>query len=174
VLKLAGVGGALVAGGGWAYHWLWRLTPPGPGLVLFSTDELELAEAVGEAFFPGPPVSPLSAKEIALARFADSYVGGMYESEHRLFKLLFRVLDLNALFTHARHFPALAVAQRKSLLDAWWHSRLATRRAGYQSLRYVFSMGYFEDHRVRKALGLRFGCDLSSRFPEMFGEEGAR
>jgi hypothetical protein len=37
----------------------------------------------------------------------------------------------------------------------------------------MFSLGYFEDLRVRKAAGLRFGCDLSSRFPELYEDGGA-
>lgn len=174
VLKLAGLGGAIVTGGAWAYQAIWRITSPGPGLAFFTTEELAIAEAIGDTFFPGPPVSPLPAREVGVARFVDGYVAGMFEAEHRLFKLLFRVLDLNAVFRYGRGFVNLPHGHRHALLHAWWTSRLATRRAGYQSLRYVFAMGYFESFKVRRALGVRFGCDLSGRFPELLGAAGAR
>ncbi len=171
VLKATGVGGALLAFGGWAFNTFWRLGAPAPGKQCFSADELQVADAVGEAFFPGPPHTPYSAAAVKLTDFVDAHVAGMYEDNQRLFKVLFRALNLLSVLSHGARYVNLPLADRQAVLQAWHDSSLAARRAGYSSLRLVFGLGYLEEPRVRRALGLRFGCDLSARFPELSVEE---
>jgi hypothetical protein len=163
VLKAAGVGGLLLGGGTLFYEAVWKPSPPGPGRVCLSEYEFEVCQKLGETFFPGMPVSPLTAAEVQLAEFADSYIGGMYEKEQRLFKLLLKAFNLQPIFTQGRTFVGLPLEQRQMVLNDWAESKMSARKAGYQSLRFVLSMGYFEDLRVRKALGLRFGCPLPER-----------
>lgn len=163
LLGAFGVGGLFVAGGAWLYHALWKLGPPAPGLVCLDRDELAVSDAIAEAFFPGPPRSPLTASEVSLSAFADRYLGGLYEDNIRLFKLLFRAVNLSPVLTHGRSFCRLAPAERARVLEGWAQSELSTRRAGYASLRFVYSLGYFESPRVREALGLSHGCHLSGR-----------
>jgi hypothetical protein len=173
LLKLSGVGGAVVLGGVWLYRTLWRLGPPAPGLQCLTASEFTTASAVGEAFFPGPPDVPFSAAEVKLTEFVDGFVGGQYEDNQRLFKVLLRALETWPLPTHGRGFSQLPLGERQAVLAAFHDSRLVIRQAAYMSMRYMFSLGYFEDLRVRKAAGLRFGCDLSSRFPELYEDGGA-
>jgi hypothetical protein len=172
VLKLTGVGGVVLLAGGWLYRALWRLGPPAPGLTCLTTSELATAAAVGEAFFPGPPDVPFSAADVKLAEFVDGFVGGQYEDNQRLFKVLLRTLEAWPLPTAGRGFSKLPLGERQAVLAAFHDSKLMVRQAAYMSLRYMFSLGYFEDLRVRKAAGLRFGCDLSSRFPELAEDGG--
>lgn len=163
LIKLAGASGLCFAGGAWLYQAFWKLGPPAPGRVCLNADEMAICEKAAEAFFPGPPASPLSASEVNLSQFLDAYLGGLYEDNIRLFKLLFRAVDLSPLLSHGRSFCKLPLEQRIEVLGDWAESTLLARRAGYESLRFFCSLGYFEDPRVQKALGLSLGCDLSGR-----------
>lgn len=170
VLKLAGFGGATLAFGGWAYGALWRMGTPAAGKVILTADEFAIVEAIADAFFPGKPLSPLPAHEVKLADFVDDYLGNtMYEQQQRLYKLVFRALDVHALFRHRVGFAKATLPDRQGLLADWWLGS-STRRAAYQSVRWLFAMGYFEDFKVRRALGINFGCDLSERFPQLLGK----
>ncbi|MGQ0508416.1 MAG: gluconate 2-dehydrogenase subunit 3 family protein [Myxococcaceae bacterium] len=159
-LRAGGIGGGVFVLGAWAYRTFWRLGSPARGRQCLNDEEAVVADAVGEAFFPGKPEVPFSAAEVQLTDFVDGHVGGMYEDNQRLFKVLFRALNIFAFFSHGKSFARLTLAQRQAALDGWRFSALAARRAGYQSLRLVFGLGYFEDVRVRRALGFRWGCDL--------------
>lgn len=165
LLKLGGAAGALLAAGGWAYRAVLWSAPPGPGLSVLSTEELGIADAIGEAFFPGPPQSPLAAREVGLGRFIDRYLSELYEDQRDLFRLVLRLLEAAPAFGSGRGFSRLAVPARQEVLAAWSRSRLLYKRVAYQSLRFAFSMGYFEDGRVRQALGLRFGCAAAESGP---------
>jgi hypothetical protein len=167
LLKATGVGGAIALFSGWVFSTFWRLGVPGPGRQCLSEEEAQVADAVGEAFFPGKPLTPFSAAEVQLTDFVDTHLAGMYEDNQRLFKVLFRALNLLAVFSYRTRYVNLPLADRQEVLERWRLSSLAARRAGYQSLRLVFGLGFLEDVRVRRALGLRFGCDLSARFPEL-------
>ena len=105
----------------------------------------------------------MSAAEVQLPEFADGYIGGMYEKEQRLFKLLLKAFNLQPVLSEGRTFVALPLEKRQRVLGDWAESKMSARKAGYQSLRFVLSLGYFEDLRVRKALGIRFGCPLPER-----------
>lgn len=166
LLKLGGAAGALLAAGGWAYRaFLWS-APPGPGLEVLSTEELGIADAIAEAFFPGPPQTPLSAREVGLGRFIDRYLAELYEDQRDLFRLVLRLLEAAPALGSGHGFSRLAVPARQEVLAAWQRSRLLYKRVAYQTLRFAFAMGYFEDGRVRNALGLRIGCAAAERVPE--------
>jgi hypothetical protein len=166
---VAGLGGLGLLAGTWIYRTFWRLGPAAPGRVCLTEGELATAAAVGEAFFPGPPDVPYSAAEVKLAEFVDQFIGGQYEDNQRLFKVLLRALEQWPRAQEGTAFSDLTVAQRKAVLSEFQHSRWMVRRAAYTSMRYMFSLGYFEDLRVRRAAGFNFGCDLSGRFPEQTG-----
>lgn len=163
LLKLAGVGGLLLAGGGWVYGTLRGFGPPKAGLRVFDRIEADVVEALCEAVFPGPPHSPYSAAEVRLPEFVDLYVSGLYDDTQTLFRMLVRTLNLSTFVTHARTFQWLSLEKRQRVLQEWATSELRVRRAGYQSLSFALRMGFYEDERVRAALGLTTGCDLSSQ-----------
>lgn len=166
VLKVAGAGGVVLLGGAWLYRTFWRRESPGPGLLCLTQDEFAFCEAVGEAFFPGPPRSPFSAKELDLGHFADRYVNDLYPDKHRLFKVLVRTMNAWPVLRHKATFVHLPLDVRRRVLESWERSPTLLQRASHQTLRILFSVGFFEDLRVRKALNLQFGRDLSKLFPE--------
>jgi hypothetical protein len=165
LFKALGFGGLALAGGAWIYKTLWKLGPPAPGRVCLTRDEMAINEKLAEAFFPGPPEVPFSAEEIDLPAFVDRYIGGLYDDNIRLFKLLFRAINLAPVLSYGRSFYWLPLAKRREVLEEWDSSDVLARRAGYASLRFVYGLGYFEDDRVREKVGLKFGCALEGRAP---------
>jgi gluconate 2-dehydrogenase subunit 3-like protein len=172
LLKVTGVSGLALLAGSWLYRTFWRLGAPAPGCVCFTPEELLVAGAIAEVFFPGPPQVPYSAAEVKLAEFADAFVGGQYEDNQHLIKLVLRTVERWPVLRSGRRFSQLALADRKIVLDDFRDSGWMVKGAAYESLRYLFSLGYFEDMRVRRAAGLKFGCDLSSRFPPLPEDRG--
>lgn len=165
LLKVAGVGGAALLLGAWAWRTLRGFGPPGKGLRAFDESEWQTVVAYTEAMFPGPPDWPLSAKDARVAEFVDLWVAALYEDTQQLFRMLVRTLALSTLVSHGRAFRFLTVAERRAVLDQWAESDLRVRRAGYQSLSFPAHLGYLEDERVRAAEGLELGCDLSAFGP---------
>lgn len=156
------MGGALLAGGGAVLHALRGFGAPKEGLRVFDFIEASVVEALCEARFPGPPDCPYTSAEVKLPEFVDLYVSGLYEDTQQLFRMLIRTLNVSTVLSHGRTFRYLSVAQRREALGEWATSELRVRRAGYQSLSFAVNMGYYEDERVRAALGLTTGCDLSA------------
>ncbi len=153
---------SLVALGGIAYRVLFARGRPAPGNRSLTEEEMKTAEAVAETFFPGPPRVPVSARDADVPAFVDGYVADLPEDRARLFKLLLRTLEWSTLPTHGSRFTGLPVQERRAVLDGWNASRLYPRRTAYRSLRLACAMGYFENDRVREAVGWRLGC-LPSR-----------
>lgn len=162
LLKVAGVGGLLLAGGGALLHALRGFGAPRAGLRVFDFIEASVVDAICEARFPGPPDCPYSAAEVRLTEFVDLYVSGLYEDTQQLFRMLIRTLNLSTVLSYGRTFRYLSLADRRAALQDWATSELRVRRAGAQSISFAVHMGYYEDDRVRAALGLTTGCDLSA------------
>lgn len=158
LLQVAGAGGLLLLGGGWLFRALRGFGPPAPGLTCFDEGELAIVEHVAEAFFPGPPQMPVSWRDAEVAAFADAHVSGFHAETAQLFRTLLRAINLAPVLSYGHTFCALPLAQRRAVLEDWRKSRFVVRRSGYQSLRFLCAMGYFEHPRVRAALGLRLGC----------------
>jgi hypothetical protein len=163
MLRIGGLSGLALLGGGALLKVSRTLSTPGPGMLCLTADEYAIVEKIGEAFFPGPPHSPLSALEVGLADFVDHYVSGLYTDNGGFFRLAFRAVNVDPVLSRGKSFYWLPLDERRQVLEEWASSNTMLRRGGYQSLRFLFSMGYFEDDRVRSALGFRFGCDLSGR-----------
>jgi hypothetical protein len=161
LLKWGIAGTAMLGGGTWVYRTVGRFGPPAPGMLVFDENELAVLEATCDAFFPGPPDSPLSAAEAGTAKFVDRYVGGLYPDNQMLFRAFMRTLNLSTVLTHGRAFRWLSNADRFEVLEGWAKSSLYVRRAGNQSLSLIIKMGYFENPRVREAGGFVEGCPVS-------------
>jgi hypothetical protein len=161
LLKLAGVGGLALAAGGWAYATLRGFGPPKTGLRVFDRIEAGVVDALCEAAFPGPPETPYSAADVRLTEFVDLYVSGLYDDTQTLFRMLIRTLNLSTVVSYGRTFQWLPIEKRQAVLHEWATSEGRVRRAGYQSLSFALRMGYYEDERVRAALGLTEGCGVS-------------
>ena len=160
-LKL-GIAGAVLLGGGTAlYRAVGRFGPAAAGWKVFDADEVQVLEAACEAHFPGAPEWPLSAKEAGCAQFVDRYLAELYGDNQTLFRALLRTLNLSTLVTHRTQFKHLDPKERLEVLESWASSSMRVRRGGYSSLTLFIKMGYFENEKVREALGYTLGCTVS-------------
>jgi hypothetical protein len=160
LLKVAGIGGLVLAGGAWVWNAFGRFGPPAPGNLIFDADEFVTVRALCEALFPGPPDWPLSADDAGTPKFFDTYVWNLYPDHHTLFRSLIRGIEVSTLLTDGGRFSKLPLDQRQAAFHAWGVSDLRLRRAGYQSLTFALKLGYYEDDRVRAAGGFTAGCNV--------------
>jgi hypothetical protein len=159
-LKLGIAGAALLGTGTALYRTLGRFGPPALGYKVFDAEEVAVLEAACEAHFPGPPEWPLTAKEAGVPAFVDRYLAELYPDNQTLIRALLRTLNVSTLVTHRAQFKNLPVRERLDVLDTWAASSLRLRRAGNQSVTLFIKMGYFENEKVRGALGYTYGCEV--------------
>lgn len=159
-LKLGIAGGLLLGGGTLVYRAVGRFGPPALGYKVFDVDELAVLEAACEAHFPGPPEWPLTAKEAGVPQFVDRYLAELYPDNQLLFRALLRMLNVSTLVTHRRTFRSLSPADRLEVLEEWAKSSLRLRRGGYASLTLFIKMGYYENEKIREAMGYTLGCNV--------------
>jgi hypothetical protein len=163
VLKWGSIGALLIGSGVWFYRTTARFGPPAPGRAVFDANEFAILEAVALTVFPGPPECPYSAEEVQLAERVDDYVGSLYPDTQLLFRALVRTLNITPVVTYGRSFYFLSPRLRTKVLESWRESETSLRRAGHQSLTFALKMAYFEDARVRSALGFTTGCNIPDR-----------
>jgi hypothetical protein len=163
VLKWGTVSALLIGSGVWFYRTTARFGPPAPGRAVFDTNEFQILEAVALTLFPGPPHCPLSADEVRVAERVDDYVGSLYPDTQLLFRALVRTLNITPVVTYGRSFYFLSPTLRTRVLESWRESEAALRRAGHQSLSFALKMAYYEEPRVRDALGITLGCSVPYR-----------
>lgn len=164
-LLALGVGvGALTLAGGAA--WLVSVPRAAPGRAVLSDDESALLTRLGEVWFP--PGNPLgvAAGEVDLAAGLDVVVASFTAREQRVLHALLRALDQlpRATLRSTTRFRDLPLAQRRELLVEWEGS-LGPRRQLAGLLRVLVGIPYFEDERVRLAIGHQLGCPLPLPVP---------
>jgi hypothetical protein len=162
LLAAAGVGGLLLGGGAWVWKTLRGFGPPRAGYFVFDDSEAEVLEKLADAVYPGPPEVPFGAAEIRVAQFVDLYVHGLYDDTQTVFRMLVRTLNLSTVLGYGAAFQYLSRKRRQQAFAEWGDSSVRVRRAGYQSLLLPMCMGYFEDKRVRAAVGLTSGCPVEA------------
>jgi hypothetical protein len=163
ILKWGSIGALLIGSGVWFYRTTARFGPPAPGRAVFDANEFAILEAVALTVFPGPPVCPYRADEVAVAARVDDYVGSLYPDTQLLFRALVRTLNITPVVTYGRSFYFLSPKLRTKVLESWRESEASLRRAGHQSLSFAVKMAYYEDARVRAAVGFTTGCGIPDR-----------
>ena len=160
LLKVAGVGGVLLAGGAWVWNAFGRFGPAAAGNLVFDADEFLTLRMLCDAIFPGKPDWPFSADEAETPKFFDVYVSNLYPDHHQLFRALLRAFEVSSVVSHGARFSKLPLASRQEVLRDWGTSEVRLKRAGYQSLTFGIKLGYYEDDRVRAAAGFAPGCNI--------------
>jgi hypothetical protein len=123
-----------------------------PGLKRLTTRERDTIAAMAEAWFPARDGVP-GAAAVDVAGGVDAYVASLPDLLGRLTKLLVRAIEYGAYPVELARFSALPVDGRLACLDAWENSALYARRMGFVSLKLAVGMAYFDDPRVRAAIG---------------------
>lgn len=153
-----GVGALTVVG---SVGWLVSLPTPAPGRLALSAREGELLVRLGEVWFP--PGNPLgvAAADVDIGGELDRLLVLMSAGEQRALHALLRVVDQlpRASLSSSTRFTALPLSERRALMVAWERSAGPKRQlAGL--LRLLAGLTFFEDERVRRAIGHSFGCPL--------------
>ncbi|MBI1947239.1 MAG: hypothetical protein HYS27_16210 [Deltaproteobacteria bacterium] len=153
-----GVGALTIAG---SVGWLVSLPTPAPGRQALSEREGELLVRLAEVWFP--PGNPLgvAAADVDIGGELDRLLVLLSAREQRALHALLRVVDQlpRASLSSSARFSALPLAERRALISGWERSGGPKRQlAGV--LRLLAGLSYFEDERVRRAIGHVHGCPL--------------
>lgn len=157
-LLALGVGvGALTLVG--SIGWIVSIPAPAPGRAALSARELELLERLAEVWFP--PGNPLgvAAGDVDIGGELDSVLALLALREQRVVHALLRVVDQvpRGSLSSTKRFSELPWQERRALIVQWEQSTGPKRQlAGV--LRLLVGMSFFEDERVRRAIGHVFGC----------------
>lgn len=158
-----GVGALALAG---SAGWLLSVPRPGAGRVALSDHEAELLVRLAEVWFP--PGNPLgvAAGDVDIGGELDRLLAFLAPREQRAVHAILRVLDQlpRAGLRSTTRFSALPLEERRAILVSWETSQGPKRQlAGL--LRVLVGLSYFEDERVRRAIGHSFGCPLPLPVP---------
>ena len=153
-----GVGALTLLGGA---GWLVSVPSPASGRVVLSEAEAELLTRLGEVWFPGGNPLGVAAADVDLAQGLDEVLSSFTAREQRVLHVLLRALDQfpRATLRSSTRFRELPLEERRALLVEWEGS-LGPKRQLAGLLRILVGIPFFEDERVRLAIGHQFGCPL--------------
>ena len=155
LLVWLGIGGTAAALGGVGYRLLsWGA--PAPGLAALTSVEVGTVGALCEVLLPGDGPIP-AALAVGVPERFDRLLADADREPARLVKLLLRAFEYGSL--PAGRFSRLSLDRRRAEVAAWERSRLAFRRRALMTIKLLIGMPYFEDDRVRAAMGWRIGCE---------------
>lgn len=148
--------GVLGLAGRLTYRAVWGRGTVAAGLKVLTEAERDLVVALADVYFPGGDGLP-TAREVDVAGFIDRYVAQLPGNLGKLFQLLLRSVDWSGVGEGGR-FSRLPLDARTRVADAWEQSTLDERRSAFLALKLMVGSGYYEDRRVRSALGIVSPC----------------
>lgn len=143
---------------------LWRVLAgyptPSERYGTLARHEVAFVLAAADALFPrGGPVPP-SGADAGVPAYVDRYLAAVPPLLRFLMRCLFLLFEHATFFVAAsgsggrRRFSSLSPEQRVAVLDRWRRSSSFAMRIVFTSLRAIFTMGYFADPAVLRALRL--------------------
>lgn len=125
-------------------------------LRVLSVKEHQILQAAARRILDGaePPVAGIGAG-VDVAGWADGYLAWLDPALQRDVKGLLQILEHGNLTSRAAagRFTALGPGEQDRVLDDWQRSRLALRRQGFQALKAMCCLAYYQDERSFKAIG---------------------
>lgn len=159
LLKWGLATGVLGLAGGLTYRAVWGRGTVATGLKVLTADERDLIAALAAVYFPGGDGLPASS-DVDVVGHVDHYVAQLPGNLGKLFQLLIRTVDWSGISEGGR-FSRLSLEARTRLVDAWEQSTLDERRSAFLALKLVVGSGYYDDPRVRTAIGVVSPCGPS-------------
>ncbi len=134
-----------------------------PGMQLLSGGEVVLVAALAEAFFPvGSPLG-VSAADVDVPLRVDQLMAESLDPVvSDVFRYLLRAFDLGALASRGTLYAGLPLAERRAVLDTWADNAVLPRRLGYDTLKLVLGMAFFNAPEVTASVGWFPTCHLAS------------
>lgn len=126
-------------------------------LRVLSVKEHQILQAAARRILDGaePQVAAAGGDGVDVARWADGYLAGLDPALQRDVKGLLQILEHGNLTSRAAagRFTAMSPGEQDHVLDDWQRSRLALRRQGFQALKAMCCLAYYQDERSFKAIG---------------------
>jgi len=139
------------------------LPGPGPGFRLLSVGEGALVVAIGGALFPPGNEMGVSAAEVDLALLVDDLlVDELDPVVQPVFRYLLRAVDAGTLASRGAPFAALSLEARQDVLSTWSDPAILPRRLGYEGLKSVLGMAFFNAPAVTDRFGWSPTCHRAS------------
>ncbi len=127
---------------------------------LLSAREVEIAEAIVDALFPGDHLNMPNGNDVGVVAELDDYLAAIHPHKGNLLRLLLHAIDDLAIFdgfgmTPFRHRSR---QERIALLNGWDDAKLNARQEAFFGLKVILSMGYCEAPEVIRAAGIDYDC----------------
>lgn len=144
-----------IASGGMAW-----LREAAVGFRVLAPEEVRIVEALGEALYPeGNPVG-VSWLDVDIARCVDDVLADyMLPRNVPAIRYLLRTLEIATLIARGHPFTRCPVDMRVQIFEIWSQEDPFPRRLVIDSLKGVLCMAYYDNPRVKAAIGWRTGCD---------------
>ena len=127
----------------------------GAGLRCLSAREYQVLQAAARRLLDGatPEVGP-GQGTIDVARWADGYLHGLDPGLAGDVKGLLQILERSPVAAlRLTPFSALGPAEQEAVLRDWQNSHLALRRQGFQALKSLCALAYYQDARSFASIG---------------------
>lgn len=151
--------GLAVGSAAWRVGGVWWDQKPGEGRQVLSGDEVQIAESIAEALFPGDHEMP-AGDEVGVIETLDGYLAAIPSQKANLLRLLLHAIDEMAVPSDLglTRFRNRSLEERIEILNAWDDSWIGVRREAFEALKMVLSMGYCESPQVLEAAGIDYEC----------------
>lgn len=129
------------------------------GLKVLSVKEHQILQAAARRILDGaePKVAGAGsgAAGVDVAAWADRYLASLDPALRRDVKGLLQILEHGTLKARAAggRFTALSPAEQDRVLWDWQQSRLSLRRQGFQALKAICCLAYYQDERSFASIG---------------------
>lgn len=154
-ILLSGAALAVLGGLGLELGWL---PGAGPGWRVLSAEEAAVAEALGGALFPAGNPLGVAAAEVDFVTRVDDLLADTAEPELvPAFRYLLRAVQLSGL-PHGAPFTELGAEARRAVVAEWEDPANLARRMGFEVLKVLVGMAFFNHPAVRAAIGWRASC----------------
>lgn len=135
------------------------LPAPAPGFRLLAAEELVVLAALGEAFFPAASPLGVAAADVDLPARVDALLAEDLDPVVApVFRYLLDVLETGTLVSRGSRFSALPLAVRREVVDTWAGPVILPRRLGYDALKSIVGMAFFNTPEVTAKVGWSPRC----------------
>ncbi len=136
--------------------------PPAPGFLALSAHEIEVLDAMAEAWMPPGGTPAISGRDAQVAPLFDEVLSRMDQLSRRGLKALLQVLDDATWPGWRSAFRHLPLDDRIVVLRGWIDGDVGLLRSGIVSLISLFGDAYMLHPEVAAVLGPMYRCGYAT------------